>query len=129
MEKCSYAKKCGGCQYQGIAYEEQLKEKEKKVRKLMKDFGKPEPIIGMENPYHYRNKVHAVYHHQRNGEIISGIYQEGTHKVVPVEECQIENQEADRVIQTIRRLAVSFKIKIYNEDRKPICFNVYPLYG
>ena len=116
MEKCSYAKKCGGCQYQGIAYEEQLKEKEKKVRRLMKDFGKPEPIIGMENPYHYRNKVHAVYHHQRNGEIISGIYQEGTHKVVPVEECQIENQEADRVIQTIRRLAVSFKIKIYNED-------------
>ena len=116
MEKCSYAKKCGGCQYQGIAYEEQLKEKEKKVRKLMKDFGKPELIIGMENPYHYRNKVHAVYHHQRNGEIISGIYQEGTHKVVPVEECQIENQEADRVIQTIRRLAVSFKIKIYNED-------------
>lgn len=116
MEKCPYAKKCGGCQYQGIAYEEQLKEKEKKVRKLMKDFGKPEPIIGMENPYHYRNKVHAVYHHQRNGEIISGIYQEGTHKVVPVTECQIENQEADRVIQTIRRLAVSFKIKIYNED-------------
>lgn len=116
MEKCPYAKKCGGCQYQGIAYEEQLKEKEKKVRRLMKDFGKPEPIIGMENPYHYRNKVHAVYHHQRNGEIISGIYQEGTHKVVPVEECQIENQEADRVIQTIRRLAVSFKIKIYNED-------------
>ena len=116
MEKCPYAKKCGGCQYQGIAYEDQLKEKEKKVRKLMKDFGKPEPIIDMENPYHYRNKVHAVYHHQRNGEIISGIYQEGTHKVVPVTECQIENQEADRVIQTIRRLAVSFKIKIYNED-------------
>lgn len=116
MEKCPYAKKCGGCQYQGIAYEEQLKEKEKKVRKLMKDFGKPEPIIGMENPYHYRNKVHAVYHHQRNGEIISGIYQEGTHKIVPVTECQIENQEADRVIQTIRRLAVSFKMKIYNED-------------
>lgn len=116
MEKCPYAKKCGGCQYQGIAYEDQLKEKEKKVRKLMKDFGKPEPIIGMENPYHYRNKVHAVYHHQRNGEIISGIYQEGTHKVVPVTECQIENREADRVIQTIRRLAVSFKIKIYNED-------------
>lgn len=116
MEKCPYAKKCGGCQYQGIAYEEQLKEKEKKVRKLMKDFGKPEPIIGMKNPYHYRNKVHAVYHHQRNGEIISGIYQEGTHKIVPVTECQIENQEADRVIQTIRRLAVSFKMKIYNED-------------
>lgn len=116
MEKCPYAKKCGGCQYQGVAYEKQLKEKQLIVQKLLKKYGKPEPIIGMENPYHYRNKVHAVYKHQRNGEILSGIYEEGTHKVVPVTECQIENQEADRVIQTIRGLAKSFKIKIYNED-------------
>lgn len=116
MEKCPYSKKCGGCQYQGIAYEEQLVKKQDKVKKLLKKYGKIQPILGMENPYHYRNKVHAVYKHQRNGEVISGIYEEGTHKVVPVEECQIENQEADRVILTIRKLAKSFKIKIYNED-------------
>lgn len=42
--KCPYEKKCGGCKYQGIPYEKQLKEKEKKVRKLLKDYGKPEPI-------------------------------------------------------------------------------------
>lgn len=45
--KCPYEKKCGGCKYQGIPYEKQLKEKEKKVRKLLKDYGKPEPILGM----------------------------------------------------------------------------------
>lgn len=118
MEKCPYSKKCGGCQYQGVEYEKQLKEKQIKIQKLLKKCGKAEPIVGMENPYHYRNKVHAVYKYQRNGEILSGIYEEGTHRVVPVTECQIENQEADRVIQTIRNLAKSFKIKIYNEDSR-----------
>ena len=78
--------------------------------------GRPEPIIGMENPYYYRNKVHAVYKHLRSGEIVAGTYQEGTHRVVPVENCQIEDQEAGRVIQTIRRLLKSFRIKVYNED-------------
>ena len=116
IKKCPYAGKCGGCQYQGMDYGSQLKEKQKYVQKLLKNYGKPEPILGMENPYYYRNKVHAVYKHQKNGEISSGIYEEGTHKVVPVESCQIENQEADKVIQTIRKLAKSFKIKIYNED-------------
>lgn len=116
IEKCPYAKKCGGCQYQGTAYGEQLKEKEKRVGKLLKPFGRIQPIIGMENPYYYRNKVHAAYKHLRNGDVVAGIYEEGTHKVVPVTKCQIENQEADAVIQTICKLAKSFKIKIYNED-------------
>ena len=82
---CPLAKKCGGCDYQGIAYEEQLKKKEQTVKKLMKGMGEILPIIGAEDPYCYRNKVHAVFSRKRNGEIVSGIYQEGTHKVVPVE--------------------------------------------
>ena len=69
------------------------------------------PIIGAEDPYCYRNKVHAVFSRRRNGEIVSGIYQEGTHKVVPVETCQIEDQKADAIIGTIRGLLKSFKIK------------------
>lgn len=116
LEKCAYAKKCGGCNYQGIVYEEQLKEKQKKVKKLLKGFGSVEPIIGMKDPYYYRNKVHATYKHLRNGEVIAGIYEEGSHRVVPVTKCQIEDQKADAVVQTIRKLAKSFKVKIYNED-------------
>ncbi len=116
MKSCMYAKKCGACQYQGVLYEEQLKEKQKKVQSLLKPFGKAESIIGMENPYFYRNKVHAAFKRLKTGEIISGIYEEGTHKIVAIDHCQIEDPRAGEVIQTIAKLAKSFKIKIYNED-------------
>lgn len=116
MENCPYSKKCGGCYYQGIEYAEQLKDKQKKVKKLLKKYGTVEEIIGMENPYFYRNKVHATFKHKMRGEIIAGIYEEGTHKVVAVEECQIQNQKSNQIIHTLKELAKSFKIKIYNED-------------
>lgn len=113
---CPLAKNCGGCDYQGMSYEKQLKKKEKAVQKLLNAYGKVQPILGAENPYYYRNKVHAVFSRKRNGEVVSGIYQEGTHKVVPVESCQIENQKADEIIGDIRKLLKSFKIKVYDED-------------
>lgn len=116
MPACPLAKKCGGCDYQGMPYEQQLKEKEQAVRKLMKGFGEVSPIIGAKDPYHYRNKVHAVFSRQKNGEIISGIYQEGSHRVVPVDSCQIENEKADEIIVSVRKLLKSFKIKVYDED-------------
>ncbi len=118
MEKkiCPVAKKCGGCQYQGMDYAEQLKKKQAEVRTLLTPFGKVYPIIGMEDPYHYRNKVHAVFARQKNGTIVSGVYQEGTHRVVPVTECLIEDVKADAIINDIRGLLKSFKIKVYNED-------------
>ena len=113
---CKVAKKCGGCQYQGVPYEKQLSEKQKSVRQLMQPFCKTDVITGMENPYHYRNKVHAVFARKKDGTIISGVYEEGTHRVVPVESCQIEDQKADAIINDIRGLLKSFKIKTYNED-------------
>lgn len=116
LEKCPLAKKCGGCEWQGISYQEQLKKKQKEVEKLIGNFCKVEPIIGMEYPYYYRNKVHAVFDRTRSGQIISGVYQEGTHRVVNVDECRIENQKADAIIRDIRGLLRSFKIKTYDED-------------
>ena len=80
--KCNISKKCGGCQFQAIPYKEQLKKKQKKEKSLLGSYGKVCPIIGMENPYYYRNKVHAVFDRDRKGNIISGIYEEGTHRVV-----------------------------------------------
>ena len=113
---CPVAKKCGGCSWQGISYEEQLKKKQKQIRKLLKDICSVEPIIGMKNPYHYRNKVNAAFAHRRDGSIVSGVYEEGTHRIVPVDECLIEDQTADAIIRDIRGLLKSFKIKVYNED-------------
>ena len=115
-ERCWVAKKCGGCAYQAISYEEQLKKKEKQVRELLKGICPVEPIMGMENPYHYRNKVHAAFAHLRDGSVISGVYAEGTHRIVPIDRCLIEDEKADAIIVDIRGLLKSFKIKVYNED-------------
>lgn len=112
---CPVKNKCGGCQYQGVPYEKQLAEKQKKVEELIGPFCRVFPITGMEEPYFYRNKVHAVFSFKR-GKTISGIYEEHSHKVVPVNTCQIENQKADAIISTIRELLPSFKIRVYDED-------------
>ena len=113
---CPVEKKCGGCQFLDVAYEEQLRWKQKKVEELLKPYCEVHKIKGMKQPFHYRNKVHAVFAHKRDGSIISGIYQEGTHDVVPVNECLLEDKKADEIIGTIRELLKSFKIKTYNED-------------
>ena len=74
------------------------------------------PIIGMEEPYHYRNKVHAVFGLDRKNNPISGIYKEGTHRILPVNSCLIEDQKADEIIVTIRSMLRSFKIRVFDED-------------
>ena len=86
------------------------------VNALLSKYGKVEPIIGMENPYYYRNKVHAVFDRDRKGNIVSGTYEAKTHRVVPVENCLIEDKKSQEIIRTIRGLLKSFKIKTYDED-------------
>ncbi len=113
---CPVYKKCGGCQLQGVPYQEQLKKKQKEIRQLLKPFGEVKPIIGMDEPYYYRNKVHAVFGRDRKGNVISGTYQANTHKIVNIDECMIEDQKSGEIIRTIRGLLKSFKIKTYDED-------------
>ncbi|MBO5279412.1 MAG: 23S rRNA (uracil(1939)-C(5))-methyltransferase RlmD [Lachnospiraceae bacterium] len=113
---CQLSQKCGGCTYQGMTYEKQCKLKQRRTEELLGGFCKVQPIIRMENPYHYRNKVHAVFDRDRKGKPVSGIYQEGTHRVVPVDTCMIEDEKSDAIIVTIRNLLPSFKIKVYDED-------------
>ena len=115
-KKCTVAKKCGGCQYQGVAYAEQLKKKQKEEESLLKSFGKVESIIGMKEPYYYRNKMHRTFGRDRKGNIICGTYEEGTHRIVPVEECLIEDKKSQEIVRTIQTLLRSFKIKTYDED-------------
>ena len=115
-QECPYHKKCGGCEYSGIPYEEQLQKKEKRVAKLLREFGKVEPIVGMSYPYYYRNKVHAVYAQKKNGEVICGTCEKDSHRVVDIESCLLENKGSTAIIRDIRGLLRSFKIKPYNED-------------
>lgn len=113
---CPYAKKCGGCDYQGISYEEQLKKKQSYIRKLMEPYGKVQPIIKMDDPYHYRHKVQAAFDCTRRGQIVAGVYQKNSHDVVDIESCQIENEEADAIIRDVKNMLRSFRIKTYDED-------------
>lgn len=113
--KCPHRKKCGGCQIQNLSYDRQLSFKQVKVIKLLGKYNHVEEIIGMNNPYNYRNKVQAAFG-ERNGEIISGVYQSATRSIVPVDECMIEDQKADQIIVTIRKLIKSFKLRPFNPD-------------
>lgn len=113
---CPLFQKCGSCKYLDLSYEEQLQRKYKEVRQLMEKHGKVMPAIGMEEPYHYRNKVHAVFDRDRKGNPISGVYRERSHEVLPVESCLIEDRLADQIVGTIRGMLKSFKIKVYDED-------------
>lgn len=115
-KKCLYNKKCGGCQYLHLEYSKQLEKKQKEVTSLLKSFGKVRPIIGMEDPYHYRNKVHGVVAADRQGNGYTGIYEEKSHRIIRVDSCLIENQKADEIMQSVVGLMKSFKMKPFNED-------------
>lgn len=116
VTKCSVSKKCGSCQYQGVPYKEQLAVKQKRMKKLLGKFANVKPIIGMDDPFYYRNKVHAVFDRDKKGNIICGTYEAKTHKVVPIEECMIEDKISQEIIRTIRDMLKSFRIKTYDED-------------
>ena len=70
----------------------------------------------MEDPYYYRNKVHAAFGRDRKGNVISGIYEEKSHRIVSVDDCMIEDKKSQEIIRTIRGMLKSFKIKTYDED-------------
>ena len=90
---CPVYKKCSGCQLRNMTYEEQLGFKERKVIGLLGKFCHVEPIIGMDCPYHYRNKVQAAFGSTKSGKLISGVYQSASRGITVVDDCLINNQE------------------------------------
>ena len=112
--RCPYFKKCGACQMIDTPYKKQLNLKHARLAELLEPYTKVESFIGMDEPEHYRCKVHAVFSHDRKGNPISGIYKEGSHEVVPVEKCLLEDEKADAIIASIRGMLRSFKIKTYD---------------
>ena len=115
---CPHRKKCGGCQLQNMTYPEQLSFKQGKVIKLLGKFHRVSNIIGMEYPYHYRNKVQWAFGTTRGGKLISGIFQSSSHRIVAVDACLLEDTVADDIIVSIRKMLPSFKLSAYNEDTR-----------
>ncbi len=113
---CTVAKRCGGCQFSGTPYEEQLKEKQKAMERLFGGLCRVEPIIGMQDPLWYRNKVHHVFGRDKKGNVLAGCYEANSHRIVDIENCLIEDRKCQEIIATVKGLLRSFKIRIYDED-------------
>ena len=114
-EKCPYVDKCGACHMGQTSYEEELIEKKKLVEKHIGKYCRVNDVAGMYYPFHYRNKVHAVFGRNKD-EVIAGTYAEGTHTIVPIQDCLIEDAQASAIIKTVTELIKSFKLWVYNED-------------
>lgn len=112
---CPYAKKCGGCQLQNMDYQRQLKFKQAKVVSMLGKFHRVNDIIGMKNPYNYRNKVQSAFGLTRSGKIVSGVYQSSERRIVNVDSCRTEDKKANEIVVAIRKMLPNFKIVPYNE--------------
>lgn len=116
LQTCPYVAKCGACHIGEKSYEEELAEKKAQiVTHIGKYCGKINDVAGMYYPYHYRNKVHAVFGRIKD-EVVAGTYEEGTHTIIPVSDCLIEDTQASAIIRTVAGLIQSFKLWVYNED-------------
>lgn len=113
QRRCKCFKRCGGCQLD-MPYEKQLEWKQNKAERMLSKFCIVQPIIAMEHPYNYRNKVQTVFRYNQHKQIISGVYQSGSGSMTAVDDCMLEDKHCTAVIQTIKALMKPFKISPYN---------------
>lgn len=116
---CSIYKECGGCQLQHLSYEGQLLAKEKQVREVLTRIGKLENVtvhhvLGMEQPWNYRNKSQVPIGEYEGG-LIGGFYQRRTHQIINMETCLIQQEKNDEVVQLVKEICSRNGIRAYNE--------------
>lgn len=119
---CKIADKCGGCSIMHLDYEKQLEYKHDKVINCLERIGKfdlsnidVKPIIGMENPYYYRNKVQLPVGKDKEGQIVMGFYARRTHSIINMEECYIQSEVNSQIFEIVREFLKKYKISIYDE--------------
>lgn len=119
--KCAFARQCGGCQLQALSYEQQLAFKEKKVRGHLERIGgftdlPMEPIIGMDEPYHYRNKAQFPVGKNKEGRIITGFYAGRTHTIIENRDCALGVSQNKEVLDRVIAHMETYGIEPYNEE-------------
>ncbi len=132
---CPSARQCGGCQLQAVSYEEQKVFKEKKLRGHLERIGgftnlPMEPLIGMDEPYHYRNKAQFPVGRNKEGKIVTGFYAGRTHAIIENRDCALgipENKDVlDRVIAHMEK----YNIAPYDEvTGKGLVRHIFVRYG
>ena len=116
---CNIYNKCGGCKLLHIKYEHQLKLKTNLVKNLFKEFKVAvSDTIGMKEPCHYRNKNQIVFGYDDKRRIVSGFYEEFTHKIVNFETCYVQDEISDSIVNTIKELFSKMHIMPYDENKR-----------
>ena len=113
---CAFSEKCGGCDYAGMKYDNELAVKQKYIEELFGEYVKVDDIVGMYRPIYYRNKVHAVVGLDDSRNVIAGTYEENSHRIVDTLDCMIEDSQCTDIIKDIKGLIASFKYQPYDED-------------
>jgi len=122
--RCTLHKRCGGCQVQAMGYQAQLAFKEKKVRNNLIRLGGfseeeidelMEPIVGMEEPYRYRNKAQFPVGLDKEGNIVAGFYAARTHDIIPVTDCQLGVPVNQEILEAVIAYMKECKVKPYDE--------------
>ena len=137
--RCPLYRRCGGCQIQALSYEKQLEFKENKVRNNLMRIGAfskeeidavMEPIVGMDQPYRYRNKAQFPVGYDRDGNVITGFYAARTHSIIPVEDCLLGVEENRPILGIIRQWMEEFQVPAYDEkDGSGLLRHVLIRYG
>ena len=119
---CRIARDCGGCEWLAVPYPIQLRRKQKQVEELLdgaarEDGAAVDPIRGMDEPVRYRHKAATPFAHARGWRVRCGFYAAGTHRIVPCDECLVEDPRARRILNAVARTAERLHIPPYDEDR------------
>ncbi|WP_334110215.1 23S rRNA (uracil(1939)-C(5))-methyltransferase RlmD [Anoxybacillus sp.] len=131
---CPIYKQCGGCQLQHIRYEGQLKAKHKHVKEVLARIGKIEhatvhPVLGMNDPWRYRNKAQVPVG-EREGGLVAGFYKERSHDIIDMDACLIQQEMNDIVVQTVKQICEQYNIPAYNEQtHKGVLRHIMARYG
>ena len=119
---CSTYKRCGGCNLRHVKYKETLKMKQNAVQSLvnktLKNKIQVQATIGMENPFHYRNKAQYPIGINKEGQPIIGVFANRTHEVIPIEKCYIQNPKSEEIAKFILNFIKEHNISIYNESTR-----------
>lgn len=118
---CPVARQCGGCQLQSMSYEKQLEYKENKIINHLKRIGKfeeipMEPIIGMENPFGYRNKAQFPVGKNKEGKLVAGFYAGRTHSIIDNRKCILGVPENELILEKVLSFMEDCGIEPYNEE-------------
>ncbi len=133
--KCPVARLCGGCSLQHLDYKAQLGFKEEYVRSCIERIGgvknpPMEPIVGMDEPFFFRNKAQFPIGIDRDGKVVIGFYRHHSHDVVDNATCVIQGAFNEKIVDAIKRYIETYKVSVYDEATgKGLMRHVFTRYG